>query len=209
MNKNIFLTVVVILTLVVSIAGIVLPKQVVVDSFGNATASFWDTAEGYKVDGTTVINGSGVITGTSQTLSSTLSVTGETQLAGLVSGGAVYTASLATSSIAAATVCDYGTWIITPTDAVSAVLKLTLPSTTTLAADCLDTVGDQKTIFMVNGATQATSTTFIAGLGIDLLKSGDTGSALAVAINERAIITFYRTSTATTSVYVESLEAAD
>lgn len=26
---------------------------------GNKTVSFWDTAEGYKVDGTTVINGSG------------------------------------------------------------------------------------------------------------------------------------------------------
>jgi hypothetical protein len=209
MNKNIFLTVVVILTLAVSIAGIVLPKQVVVDSFGNATASFWDTAEGYKVDGTTVINGSGVITGTSQTLSSTLSVTGETQLAGLVSGGAVYTASIGTTSISAATVCDYGTWIITPTDAVSTILWLTLPSTTTLAADCLDSVGDQKTIFMVNGATQATSTSFVAGLGIDLMKSGDTGGVLAVAQNEEAVLTFIRTTTAAVVVDVRVLDKAD
>lgn len=139
----------------------------------------------------------------------TLDLTGEAQLAGLVSGGAVYTASLATSSIAAATVCDYGTWIITPTDAVSAVLKLTLPSTTTLAADCLDSVGDSKSIFLVNGATQATSTSFIAGLGIDLIKSGDTGGVLAIATAERARITFYRISTATTSVEVQVLDAAD
>jgi hypothetical protein len=209
MNKNIFLTVVVILTLAVSIAGIVLPKQVVVDSFGNATASFWDTAEGYKVDGTTVINGSGVITGTSQTLSSTLSVTGETQLAGLVSGGAVYTASLATSSIAAATVCDYGTWIIGAGASALGGLTLTLPTTTTLAADCLDSVGDTKSIFFVNSSTNASTTYFAANLGIEFIKSGDTGGVAYVDYKESAILTFRRITTATTSVEISVFDYAD
>lgn len=214
MNKtSLFLSVAVILTLIVSIAGIVLPKQVVIDQFGNATASYWDTAEGYKVDGTEIINGSGVfvgaISGTTGALSSTLAVTGESQLQGVISGGAVYTASLATSSIAAATVCDYGTWIITPTDAVATILWLTLPTTTTLAADCLDSVGDQKTIFLVNGATQATSTSFIAAGGIDLMKSGDSGGVLAVAQNEEAVLTFRRTTTTVVVVDVRVLDKAD
>lgn len=213
MNKNIFLTVAVILTLAVSIAGIVLPKQVVIDQFGNATASFWDTAEGYKVDGTEIINGSGVfvgaLSGTTGALSSTLTVSGESQLAGVISGGAVYTGSIGTTTITAGTVCDYGTWIITPTDAVAGMLWLTLPSTTTLAADCLDSVGDQKTIFLVNGATQATSTSFVAGLGIDLMKSGDTGGLLSVGQNEEAVLTFIRTTTVAVVVDVRVLDKAD
>ncbi len=47
-----------VVAVVIAIVAFYFPKQVIVD-FGNKTASFWDTAEGYKVDGTTVINGSG------------------------------------------------------------------------------------------------------------------------------------------------------
>ena len=50
-------------------------------NLGNKTASFWDTSEGYKVDGTVVIDGTGnvdaPITSTTGTFSSTLDVTGQ------------------------------------------------------------------------------------------------------------------------------------
>lgn len=44
----------------IAIAGLVFPQtNQVLDTLGNKSASFWDTSDGYKVDGTTVIDGSG------------------------------------------------------------------------------------------------------------------------------------------------------
>jgi hypothetical protein len=62
------------IALIIAIVGVFTPAGTIVsNSLGNATADFWDTAEGYKVDGVTVISGAGAITnGTNPAATSTL-----------------------------------------------------------------------------------------------------------------------------------------
>lgn len=71
------------IALIIAIVGVFTPfGGMVSDQLGNGTESFWDTAEGYKVDGTTVISGTGAgtftssvnIPHTSNTATSTLTV---------------------------------------------------------------------------------------------------------------------------------------
>ena len=206
-NKLFSIVAVIIATVAVIISAV--PQGVSIDQFGNATASFWDTVQGYKVSGTEVISSSRGISATTETLSSTLAVSGETQLQGLVAGGAVYTTTTATSTLGASDVCDYGTWIITPSASALGGLTLTLPTTTTLAADCLDSVGDMKSIFVVNNGSNASTTYFASNLGIDFIKSGDTGGVAYIDYKESGLLTFRRITTATTSVELKVFDVAD
>ena len=97
-----------------------------------------------------------------------LTVTGDTVVDKFVQGGSVYsgtTTPSASFTFTADDFCDNSYIGITP----SAVINATLPATTTLFADCLTSDGDFiDVVFGNNSPTAATTTTIVAGAGIDL-----------------------------------------
>ena len=124
---------------------------------GNTTASFWDSAQGYKVDGVTIIDGSGLFptlmtlnAGTlhSYTNSTTTTATAQTLIVSDVQG--------------------YDTVILTPNVGSDTV---TLFASTT-ASTWLPTAGDSQRTCFINGTTTP---------GINLTLAGGTGTPLLVA----------------------------
>lgn len=111
------------------------------------------------------------------TLAGTLTVAGESQLENLVYGGAVYsTTTVLHITMTAAQFCDNSVFTVIP--GATTTINVTLPSTTTLAADCLDTAGDTKSLIFENGATAATTTAIVAGTGITLLSDDSAGDQI-------------------------------
>lgn len=107
---------------------------------------------------------------------------GDTRAASLVPTGSVATFT-ATSTVTAAQICDSNLLSITP---ASTTPTLTLPTTSTLFADCLTTNGDMRMVNVYNNAA-ATPTIFAAGTGGTLKWStasttvnGATGALLRV-----------------------------
>lgn len=144
---------------------------------GGYTEGYWDSADGYKVDGTTVINGSGVITGTSQTLSTTLSVTGTTTLGRvntdeLTQGGGQCTitdANGGTYTLTADELKDCNYLYMTASGAGQEVIALTLPATSTMTL-LLPDVGDYREwLIDASDLAAATTTTITLGTGIDMI----------------------------------------
>lgn len=173
---------------------------------------------GIAVNGTEIINSSGVYIGTVEgtiattataivgaltsygdvagedfTASSTLTISGESQMQRIVSGGTV-TASSSTSganTITAAQLCDSSVLQIS---SVHPDVVATLPATSTLAADCLDTVGDRLTLlFMNTSALAATTTTITTNTDYQLLSDDANGDIIAGL--DSAIITITRLAT--------------
>jgi len=186
---------------------------------GGYTAGYWDSAEGYKVDGTTIIDGSGnidsggVIAGTSITVTgagsigTTLTVTGETNADTVIIGGDVTTiASSATTSVTAAQFCN--STVIRWAPLADASSDLTLPSTSTLFADCLTADGDSKTVLFMNiSATAASTTQIVKGDGLDLLEPD--GQNVEIAGLASALLYIVRTTSTEASVVVDELIVAD
>jgi len=207
------------LTIIVGVIGIVvglvvgmsIPKGA---SFGatnyNRQISF---DEGIAVDNTQIVDGSGnwvgAITGTTATLSSTLSVTGDTTLSDVIVNGGVYTTTTATTTLTADLICDYSVWVLTAGASVLPSYTLTMPGTSTLHADCLDTAGDSKRLLVVNASTAASSTIFAEGVGMDFLTVSDTIATTSLAQGQQAWLTFTRAVSATTTMTLEVLSAAD
>ncbi len=162
--------------------------------------------EGIAVDGTEVISGTGGVSFTSGAFSSTLDVTGETNVDNLIYGGDVTTLTPGdtTSTLTAAEFCNSAVLSLTP---AKGAYTLTLPSTTTLAADCLTTVGDSKVVLFENAATAATSTTIAAGTGNELLEPS--GGDVVIEQNEWAWIQITRVRAAEFAVIVTSFQVAD
>jgi len=109
--------------------------------------------------------------------------------------GSVLTSPVRAGSIAsfttngtstAANVCDNPLWNVT---AASAAITVTLPSTTTLFADCLDTNGDTVSFLVLNGSG-TTSTVFAAGTGGTLTYSAST----TIAAGKTATVDVVRSS---------------
>jgi hypothetical protein len=101
------------------------------------------------------------------TFDSTLTVSGESQLNQTVLGGNIYSSSTVAGNwtLSAADFCDYvGYEVITNGTAPT----FTLPASSTIAADCLNTNADTVIRYFYNNSTAATSTTIAAGSGIDL-----------------------------------------
>lgn len=115
--------------------------------------------EGIAVDGTAVINGSGVLVGTVQSA--------DIRATSLVETGTLESFTTNTA-ITAAQLCDDGAFTATSSLSVT----LTLPSTTTLFADCLTTNGDSLSMPVYNGSS--TTTILVAGGGGELLFSSST-----------------------------------
>ena len=81
----------------------------------------------------------------------TLTATGDTNVSNFVSGGAsMATTTNDAGTFTAAQVCDNNLIVATPN--VGAV-TLTFPTTAQLVADCLPTIGDEKTIRLQNATT--------------------------------------------------------
>lgn len=190
--QNIILSVVISLVVSFVVVSAIKPEINIPLDLGGYTAGHWDSADGYKVDGTTVIDGSGnydgAITGTSATLSSTLAVTGETNVDTLIFGGGVFsTSSSVAATLSAAEVCDYSVIRADPT----ASFTLTFPATSTLYADCLSAVGDTKIMLIENATTGTANVTIAAGTGGTLLEEG-TGGDVVLAQDEWAILIITR-----------------
>lgn len=141
-----------------------------------------DSAGGFSVSDTTVIDSSGNVDGSitsdTGTFSSTLTVSGETNVDTLVQGGNVLSLTNTatgthhgTTTLTAAQVCNSS--VISLSSATTTYVYL--PSTTTLAADCLSSRGDHKVFLYENANTAATSTQIFAGAGITLISDDSSG----------------------------------
>jgi hypothetical protein len=143
----------------------------------------YDFVNGFFVRGYQIFDGNA-----NATLPRTLAVTGaasfasDTRAASLVRTGAI-AAFTVTSTASASNVCDNPVWTVTP---VTTTPTLTLPSTTTLFADCLSTNGDRIT-FSVYNLSAATNTIFAVGAG-GTLKWSLASSTINAGVNAEVII---------------------
>jgi hypothetical protein len=130
----------------------------------------------------------------------TLTVGGESQLQRVIQGGSITNASSSLNTamtLTAAQVCNSSLVTVnnaaTASFAAVASLDITMPATSTLFADCLDTNGDSISFIFVNASpTAASSTEMIAGTGCESFKSQDTGGADTVPGLGAVKITFLR-----------------
>jgi len=104
------------------------------------------------------------------TLTGAMTLSGELQAQTVISGGSVYTtSSLNSTSLTAAQVCDNSVILLAPG---TLAINVTLPTTSTLYSDCLDTNGDSKTVVLRNTTTTASAVmTLVAGTGIVSMSS--------------------------------------
>lgn len=149
--------------------------------------------------------------------SETVSAVGEGEVLGgttrdtWVTGGSVTAVATAVSTtLSNAQVCGASVISVTPS---GAAINVTLPSTTTLAADCLAFDGATKSFLYENAATAATSTTLVAGTGITLLgnavASTTASQAAVISQNQWARITLTRVRASEYTAEVVSLGDAD
>ena len=198
-----------IISIFISIVAVTLVIASNGSNMGGYTAGHWDSADGYKVDGATVIDGDGnvdaSITSDTGTFSSTLTVTGETSVSGFVQGGSSYSTSTGSALVlTAAQMCDNGYIKVTP----SAAINVTTAATSTLIADCIPAIGDRASFYFENGATGAgTTTTMVAGSGIDLIEPS--GGDVIIAGNEDAFIEMLNVDGSTVKIFITSLQVAD
>lgn len=117
----------------------------------------------------------------------TVTVTGESQFSTVVQGGSyLSTSTPGNTTLTAAQVCDNSVIEMTPT---IASVNVTFPATSTLFADCLDTVGDSKDLLLTNA-------------------TGTAGILLTLVADESFIGLGTPTSTAATSEFVAADEWA-
>ena len=169
-----------------------------------------DVTDGYKVDGTTVIDGSGnvdaPITSTTGTFSSTLDVSGATTLERLTEGATILASSTSNSAetLLVADLITYSQLDYTPGDAA---VTLTLPATSTMTA-FIPNAGDKAYYIIRNlDAVAATSTTIAAGTGIDLVEN-ENGDVVIEGGNQ-AYLRFKRELDTDVTVSVDEYIAAD
>ena len=130
-----------------------------------------------------------------------LTVSGETKIGDLIQGGGSLVIT-GTTTLTAAQVCSYS--IIEQDPQQAAGITLTLPATSTLYADCFDTVGNSKTVLLYNSADGAEDITVVAGTGIDLQESD--GQNVVIGQHNYASLTFTRLSDTTGETYVSVTE---
>lgn len=129
-------------------------------------------------------NGTGGIT-----VSGTSTFTGDTRVASLVNTGASTTISTATGAatvLTAAYACDAG--FVNTNASTTSASTLTLPSATTMFADCLTTNGDDTTVSIKN--LSASSTVITAGASTTI--AIDNGGTVTLGALGSARITFQR-----------------
>lgn len=130
-----------------------------------------------------------------------LAVTGETKIGDLIQGGGSL-AVTGTTTLTAAQVCGYSIIEHDPQQATG--ITLTLPATSTLYADCFDTVGNTKTVLVYNSADGSEVVTVVAGTGIDLQEPD--GQNVVIGQNNYGTLVFTRLSDTTGEMYVSVTE---
>ena len=190
MNK--LLPIAIIAAVVIGFLGWVLPSQKI--TLGGTTADDWN------------IGGNLTVTGTSS-LTGAAAFAGEVQVPSLIQGGSVTAINATSSTLTSAQICDSSilTWTTTGSDQGTT----TLPSETDLITDCLDTIGDTKTILFRNIASAASTTFLVAGTDIVLLMPEATGADVVIEGQNNALITFARQAASTTVATVIELVDAD
>lgn len=159
------------------------------DSLGGQIHNVLESFDaGIAVNGTEIINSSGAITG-----SSILTIAGESQLQRVVNGGVVLASSTTKAlTLTAAQACDDSVIALSGVGADS--FAITLPATSTLAADCLNTVGDTLSLIYMNTSTAVgTTTTITTNTDYQLLSDDANGDIIAG--QDSAIITITRLAT--------------
>jgi hypothetical protein len=156
-----------------------------------------------EVDGTTYLDGA-------VQLASTLTVSAESQLSTVVSGGSVLTSSTPNNTVlTAAQVCDNSVILMSPG---LLALNVTLPATSTLYADCLNTNGDSKELVIRNtSSTVNTEMTLVAGTGLVSMATPSSTAGLGdvIGTSEQARLLFTRLGDAAGQISVETLLFAD
>lgn len=144
------------------------------------------------------------------TIGSTLGVSGESQLSTVVAGGSVYTTSTANSTtLTAAQVCDYSVILMSPG---LTALNVTLPATSTLYADCLDTDGDYKDVTIRNTTSTASSVmTLVAGTGIVSMGTPTSTASIGdtISTGQNARLRFTRLGDTAGQISVETILFGD
>lgn len=123
-----------------------------------------DVTDGYSVDGTTIIDGSGNFT-----VTGTFTATGEIQARNLVYGDAnaalpgitISTTSPNEAILTAAQECDNS--ILDIASGVASTGTIRLASATVMFADCLDTVGDTREFVVLNASSSGYLTFAVGG----------------------------------------------
>jgi len=118
------------------------------ESFGGYTRGYWDSADGYYVDGTAIIDGSGNIS-----MSGALTVTGETNLAKTIEGGSSGTIGWNNVTSTAADWCENK--IVRWRGDENTTLGMA--SSSDLIADCIPTIGDTTRVLFNNFSTNTAS----------------------------------------------------
>ena len=130
-----------------------------------------DAADGFSVDGTTVITGAGVITGTTGSMSGLLTLDG-----GTLKSSTNSTSTTATSyTFVQADLLNYDTMLMTPN---VGDLTLTLTASSSLTS-LVPNTGDTYELAIVNASTTA---------GIDITLAGGTGTLLRKATTTATIL---------------------
>ena len=153
-----------------------------------------DVTDGYRVDGTERISGTGAFVPT------TIAASGEAQLRQLVHGGDVTSISSGSETFTAAQVCNTSIFRYTPT---ASATVLTMPSAASMISDCLDTVGDMKRVIFENLADDE-RITFVAGAGMDLSRASGSGD-LQLDARQMVVADFWQSTSATVSSFFDEL----
>ena len=182
---------------------------------GGKTEGYYDSAGGYYVDGVVIIDGDGnfdgAITGTSATLSSTLTVTGESNLDTMIQGGDITTLPYSDFQMTAAEMCDSS---IIQWGGVTTTVYIAPAAD--MIADCIPAIGDKKQLMIWNYSTTTTAeatmtlaaTTTNLGEENILLEPED-GGLVVIEHSEFAWLEITNINGATTTVIVDALRDAD
>ena len=159
-------------------------------SFGGTTNyDALDVTDGYYVDGTQVIDGSGNFIGAVSSANS-LTVTGDVRLKSPVESGASSTLSGTTTTvITAAQACDNSFVAFSPS--ITEASTLNLPTTQALFADCLTTNGDSVRLYGQN-KTASTTVVTVGNASTTLVYQGSTGGSATLAASSWIELTFIR-----------------
>ena len=167
-----------------------------------------DVTDGYRVDNTVVVDGSGnwdgAVTAGSASTFTAADFSGELEAALIEEGTLVTRTAGATTTISAANFCDANVVSWAPSEALAST---TLPATGDVIADCLTTDGDSVT-FLFRNTTTTSLTSVVVGDASTTLVASAAGDDQIDGGNE-ALITGWRTGASTMVIEIEELVAAD
>ena len=136
--------------------------------FGGTTEDFFDAKGGFVVNGTTTIDSTGQWVGPINS-STTVFVTGETNLSQLIYGGATTTITATDTDLTAAEFCNNSIIFQTPTASTS---NLHTPTAAAMIADCIPVDGDEAVGFTLSNQALGigSAITIVASTSVTLVE---------------------------------------